>query len=569
MNLRQQIIHERIIKTAKLLSVSEDLAFLRYAHSLITDRSIHAFNQNDLIEGAHEKQIDTFTIDEDDSEEAIAYILQVKNTESFSSNTLIKMRNGLDWIFNKPRKDIDQLKNVKFKDKISEYRSIQSGIGPSNISIIVAFVTNGLVDEVSEEFKQEKKTILDRYDNGTFSKFEFQVWGADELINYSNKLERTNRKIDAELHILYDTNNPSLIKYHTGELKGIICTVSAKEIASVVNNDKDDAIFDSNIRRFLGSRGAVNSDIKKTCTDTSMSFQFWFLNNGITIVCDSFDAVADPDNPHIKIKNMQIVNGCQTAKTLAIAAQEGNLAKDSRVLLRLYETTDYDLVDKIVLTTNNQNKITSRDLRANDPKQLDMEKGFSKYGYFYERKLRQYDDKTDVDINRIMVNEIVARSYLSVALKVPSDASRRKYKVWGLLYDKIFAGYHGIEPYILATKIYLSVSELLKGEKYSNSTEDVKRKLANNGSFHLARIVSFLWRDHDNWGNEIAAEMKKNIDTLEKSPKYLVKFLDKSLRILNSIIKRKYSTIDVVNALKLASLDTDIDNYLYSKIKAK
>jgi len=409
--------------------------------------------------------------------------------------------------------------------------------------------------------------MIEQYDNGTFSKFEFQVWGADELVSYSNKLERANRKIDADLRIIYDTNTPSLIKYYTGELKGMICTISAKEIADIVNKDKEDAIFDSNIRRFLGSRGAVNSDIRKTCTDTSVSFQFWFLNNGITVVCDNFDAVTDPDNPYVKIKNLQIVNGCQTAKTLALAAQEGKLAKDSRVLLRIYETTNFDLVDKIVLTTNNQNKITSRDLRANDPEQIDMEKGFVKYGYYYERKLRQYDDISDIDTNRIMVNETVARSYLSIVLKMPSDASRRKYKVWGELYDRIFHGKQSIEPYILAAKIYLQTSGLLKGEKYSNSSNDIQRILANNGSFHIARIISYLWRKHDKWGDELTGEMKKSIDILEGSPQYLDKYLDAALRILGTIIKNEYSTSDVVNSLKLASLDIDIDRNLYARKK--
>jgi hypothetical protein len=119
MNLRQQIIQERIVKTASLLNVGEDLAFLRYAHSLITDRSIHAFNQTELTEGGQEKQIDTFTIDQDD-EDATIYILQVKNTNSFSSNALIQMRNGLDWIFRKNRTDINQLQNIRFRDKILE-----------------------------------------------------------------------------------------------------------------------------------------------------------------------------------------------------------------------------------------------------------------------------------------------------------------------------------------------------------------------------------------------------------------------------------------------------------------
>jgi hypothetical protein len=88
---------------------------------------------------------------------------------------------------------------------------------------------------------------------------------------------------------------------------------------------------------------------------------------------------------------MQIVNGCQTATTLAVSQKDGTLASDVRVMVRIYETSDTDLVDKIVLTTNNQNKISSRDLRANDPVQIDMESGFQIYDFYYERKTRQFD----------------------------------------------------------------------------------------------------------------------------------------------------------------------------------
>jgi hypothetical protein len=139
------------------------------------------------------------------------------------------------------------------------------------------------------------------------------------------------------------------------------------EIAKLVNDHPDGSIFDLNIRRFLGTLGGVNRDIFSTCSNVESSYEFWFLNNGITIVCDQFDPVTDLDNPHVKLKNLQIVNGCQTATTLALAQREGRLSQDVRVLTRIYETSDPTLVSRIVLTTNNQNQIKSRDLRANDP----------------------------------------------------------------------------------------------------------------------------------------------------------------------------------------------------------
>ncbi len=153
-----------------------------------------------------------------------------------------------------------------------------------------------------------------------------------------------------------------------------------------------------------------------------------FLNNGIAVVCDKFDPVTDPDNAHVKLQNLQIVNGCQTATTIALAQKEGKLAQDVRVLTRIYQTQDPALVDRIVLTTNNQNQISSRDLRANDPVQVDMEHAFSIYGYYYERKPRQFDGKP-IDLKKLFTNEYVAQAYLAIVLKTPSDGRARKYKV--------------------------------------------------------------------------------------------------------------------------------------------
>jgi hypothetical protein len=327
--------------------------------------------------------------------------------------------------------------------------------------------------------------------------------------------------------------------------------------------DVTGSIFDANIRRFLGTRGAVNSDILRTCADTATSHQFWFLNNGITVICDSFDPVTDPDNPHVKVKNMQIVNGCQTASALAIAEKDGKLAADARVLLRIYEAADSQLVDKIVLTTNNQNKISSRDLRSNDKIQVDMQGGFSKYNFYYERKVSQYGP--NVPIDRIVVNEIVAQSYLAVVLKKPSDARRRKYKVWGELYDRIFSG-QVIEPYVLAMLVFRATEAWLSDSGLTTDPDDVKRKIANNGSFHVARIASFIWRQSDNWSIPLA-DLQKQIALLGGKPNLLDSPLINAFEMLVKLIKATpHYASDLDTTLKSAGLETEIDKELHQTL---
>jgi hypothetical protein len=558
LNLRQQIVQDRVDEVVGLLGVAKDLAFVRFAHSVVVGQSIHAFVHSDLVEGGQDKQIDLITIEEGDGE-ATVYILSCKNTTSFESNQLIQMRNGLDWLFSKPRADVAGLANVRFRDKILEYRTLQNSLGPSNVTISAGFVTNGITAGISDEFKQEQKSILAKYDNGTFAAFTFSALGADELVARLNALERRERRIDADIRIRYDANNPSLIKYFSEDLKGLVCTASAKEIATIVNADTSGAIFDANIRRFLGMRGTVNTDITKTSTDPAISNQFWFLNNGITIVCESLDAVTDPDNPHVKLKNMQIVNGCQTATVLARAEAQGKLSPDVRVLLRIYESQDEALVSRIVLTTNNQNRISGRDLRSNDDVQVDMERGFAMYDYLYERKARQHDTK-GVNPRKIFPNEVVAQSYLAVVLKRPSDARARKYKVWGELYEQVFGG-KAIEPYIIATQIYRAALEWFRAVGFGTAAEEITRIIANNGAFHLARIAAYLWH-----GTELGsgAKLNEEIKSLDGNPDQLSGAFEKGFKILDDIVRKNPELRHNPDAaLKSAALDTELSKRLH------
>jgi hypothetical protein len=558
MNLRQQIIADHIEKTASKLNVSNDKAFQIFGHSIFTDNSIHSFNPNDDVDGGQDKQIDSITIEES-SDEATIYITQVKNEDSFSSNRIIHIRNGLQWLFEKPINDVNTITNIKFKDKIKDYRATQSNLGPSNINIKVAYITNGLSSELSGECIQEIKTITDTYDNDTFSSFTFDIIGSSELVDIINAQEKKNKKINCEIKILYDTNNPSLIKYHSQGLKGIICSATAFEIATVVNNDKNGFVFDLNIRKYLGKLGGVNKDILNTCTNSHLSNLFWFLNNGVTIVCDKVDPVTDPDDAKVKIENMQIVNGCQTATSLANALREGHLQPDTKLLLRIYETNDLELVDKIVLTTNNQNKITGRNLRANDKTQFDLEKGFLLYGFSLERKPRQYES-TIITKDKIVPNEELAVAYLGIFLRKPSDARSRKYKVWDEFYSKIFSGVDTVEPYLLSVLIFRKTSEYIQ-TSFAISADDTIRYLAKNASFHISRIVAFLFKNGDNWIN--AMNMKSSITSLIANPSILDSHIAQAMAILNAIISNNTKfKIDLNNALKAAELDTEINKEL-------
>ncbi|MGB4067793.1 MAG: AIPR family protein [Nitrospira sp.] len=561
MDLRQQIISNRVDEIASSLRVDASDAFMRLAFSLVTGKSVHAFDATDVVDGGQDKQMDVFMIEEQ-ADSADVYIVQTKYADSFSSNALVQLGNGLRWVFQRPRKDLDSLANTALRDKILEYRALQSNLGPSNIRVHVRFVTIGDAKRVSAEFLQELKGIREAYGNDTFEVFEIDQIGFDELTDLSKMQERQTRRVDAELKVKYDANNPSLIKYYAQDLQGLVCSIPASEIARLVNENPDGAVFDLNIRRFLGSRGAVNKDIQSTCTTVAASYEFWFLNNGITIVCDKFDPVTDPDNPHVKLKNLQIVNGCQTATTIALAQKDGKLAQDVRVLTRIYQTQDPALVDKIVLTTNNQNQISSRDLRANHPAQLDMERAFSIYGYYYERKPRQFDGQA-IDVKKLFTNEYVAQAYLAIVLKTPSDGRARKYKVWGESHSRIFSG-GAVEPYIISAIIASRVTEWLRGSGSTTVSDEIQRLISKRGSFHVARVAAYLCRHSDGW-HGAQRVLAQELAEFEKTPSKLTDIIPAAFNLVVSAIKSNPThAADVDRALKSAALDKDIDKRLHA-----
>ena len=562
MTLRQQLVADRVANLVTSIGISQDEAFERFVHSLVTGQSVHSLDPADWVDGSQDKQIDLISIEEEDDEAEI-FIISAKFTDGFSSNAIILMRNGLDWMLNRPRTEVATISNQAFRDKISDVRSVLSGIGPSNVRVRCYFVTNGLISSLSTEYQQEVRGILAEYDNQTFAEFTFETLGADELVALINRTERRNRSIDADVTIRYDANTPSLIRYQTQGLKGIICTAAARDIANLVIADPGGALFDSNIRRFLGKGRSVNADILKTATDAGSSYLFWFLNNGVTIVCDSCDPVTDPDKPMVKINNLQIVNGCQTATALAHAARDGTLRPDTRVLLKIFETTDPTLASRIVLTTNNQNRISTRDLKANDAVQQDMQRSFERYNLLYEHKINQYATTTLAAGQRIVSNEDVGQAYLAIALKKPGDARRRKYKVWTDNYGDIFSG-SSVEPHVICLLLYQAANDWARTLRRSAGVSELRRKLINNGLLHIARIAAFLWRGDDSFAQPTTT-LQGQITTLQTTPSIVKIHFDNGLNRLEALVNANPGFVnDVDGALKSALLETAITRSLHT-----
>jgi hypothetical protein len=150
-------------------------------------------------------------------------------------------------------------------------------------------------------------------------------------------------------------------------------------------------LFHSNIRNYLKGTN-INKGIKSTLSNEME--KFWLYNNGVTIVCDTYE-----DKPHeVSLKAPQIVNGCQTAKTIAeyynqLTTRElSEINKQGHILVKVIRTKKSatneekkDLRDSITRYTNSQNAVKGLDFYALDRFQRELQRKFDKFfGYYYE-----------------------------------------------------------------------------------------------------------------------------------------------------------------------------------------
>lgn len=522
-NASKNFLDVKIKKLSKFLNINSDLAFLNLCMGLVSDLDENNIDDDFIVDGSGEKQIDAIYVHE--RGQKIIDIFQTKKTNGFSSNCIIQIGNGLNWIFEKSESSVKKLSNIKFRNKINDIRDIWD----TNLKVNVYFCTLGDDTEIPKESLEEKSSIVEKYNKILNNNFNFQVIGAQSL--YGLILEREKAPIIINEQIKYEHHQDiaNLLDYYIDKCKGVICTVRATEIARIVKG-YGNILFEANVRRYLGDN-KVNRSIFDTCTSKENSQLFWFYNNGITIVCEDYNVSRAPRNPHVEVKNAQIVNGCQTAVTLFNAAHQKKLNKDTKVLVKIFSTKNEQFIDKITEATNNQSSINSRDLRANDKFQIIIEKHLKeKFNYYYERKRNQYKDESSIDKSNIINNEKVAQAFLAIGKKKPSTAKSSKGRLFSdEYYEEIFS--NSVERLLAAYKIV----EYAVFKKRDKTKNEVDASLKIYGFLHIARMMAFFLFESE------AFPKDKDLDDIIRNLK--IKDLDilynKSFKLLKKAVSSK------------------------------
>ena len=264
------------------------------------------------------------------------------------------------YLFNKKDFDTSSIKNERVKQLFNE-ASMWTKDGYSVYFIFVSTGTNneqvqGRVRAYNEEFEGNRVT--------------FEVWDIRKLRDEYVEARSAEQSYPDEISLTLGEGKFLSIDGPKDHLTFVVPGTTLREIYLTHRNK----LFNWNIRKFLGKKSSINKGMVSTVN--SRPRDFYYLNNGISALCDSFDF--DASTRRLTISKFQIVNGAQTIG--AIGNADGADLRDSQVLVKLtavkHAARETGLAASIIRANNTQNSLRVPDFRSNDEIQRWLELKF-------------------------------------------------------------------------------------------------------------------------------------------------------------------------------------------------
>ena len=376
-----------------------------------------------LTEGGGDFGVDAMHLSEEIDGEFLVTLFQGKyhqNLEAksnFEESGINCMINAIRHIFD-PGSQLERI-NDRLKTKVEEVRSlIRDGYIPRVRTIAC---NNGL------KWNTAAQEAIDRADFG--SQVFWEYVNHEVLIGILQRIKPVDETLRLTGKAIVEDMNFSRI---------CIGRIPVFEITNLLKTHGE-RLLERNIRRYLGLHGnRVNEGIQQTLTGETPE-NFYFFNNGLTMVCNdfSYNALQNSDY-HVKVENLQIVNGGQTCMTIFKTLESMNsrlIPREASVLIRLYKLPkdNQDIVLQITYATNSQNPVDLKDLKANDQKQRQLEDSITSLGYSYRRK------RADTPVKPSDITSgTAAEAILAVWRQRPHQAKFFSREHFGKLYDTIF-----------------------------------------------------------------------------------------------------------------------------------
>ena len=412
-------------------------------------------------------------------------VIQSKTTHSFNEDAITKFRESAQDLFNLANDpdDFSSRYNSDLIDCVKLFRNSYSKLARSfpKVQIRYFYATQGgeVHPNVSGKIPKLQVDILKMFSGAEFS---FDFIGATNLLEMMRSTPATSRVLEVSESPIGTTAGSYL------------CLVSLSKYFEFISDSGILArsIFESNVRDYQGSV-LVNTAIKKTL-ENKQSENFWYLNNGITIITPK----AVLAGKQLTIEDPQIVNGLQTSYEIYqhFSQPDQSEIDERSALVRVICEEDEGARDRIIRATNNQSPIPPASLRSSDDIHRNIEDFLKANGFYYDRRKNYYKNKGESALKIISIS-YMAQAMMAIIMLRPDTARARPSTLLNsdVEYKKIFSLDKRIDIYLKTIQIMKTVESFLKSENCSLTLE---RKVITNIKFYVAMVVAIKMVDSKN-----------------------------------------------------------------------
>lgn len=510
--------------------------------------------QESITDGTRDGGIDSFFlfldgvfVGNDDVEEDIKvkkgsqfelFILQSSTESGFKENKVISIGETLKDIFdfNKDYKDLQELYNPHICNKALQFKAlyVDNASKFPKINIHFYYINKALSSPHTNVIIQSEKIKKNIEKSiGENCVFNFKFVNASDLWEIASKNSIETFELIITDSPIATTENDS------------VCFVPLESYYKFITDTNGNLIkyiFESNVRDYQG-KVEVNMSIEQTLEQKKPEEEFWWLNNGITIICSNFRFTGKK----LTIEDPQIVNGLQTSSMIyQYFSKQPDKSDKRHILIRMIRSVESNSRDRIIKATNSQTAMLPAQLRATDKIQKNIESYFEKNGLFYDRRKSFHKNQ-----NRPLA-KIIGISALSQAIHALINAKphESRAKPASLIkdertYSQIFNEEYNLQLYLNCAKIIKIIDNFMKSESASDYPKDLKYHLA------LLAICKYFNKTHLTSNDLIFhEEVVLSHELLEKCIKDLYNQISYEVEAenisFNTYLKRAESTNAVV-----------------------
>jgi hypothetical protein len=406
------------------------------------------------------------------------WIVQAKRETSFGETAIEKISDSTRRLLSLEVEDSDLLKlySAALVLRSGFFRKALRALASRHpsVAIYVVYATRGRTADINPKVEIKARALESQLAGvmpGATASFEFM--GAEELWRSVNAVPSYT------IQLTYQENATSGNSH--------VALVQLDDYVSLLTDEQGNLrrhIFDWNVRDYQGAV-EVNREIMESLRDVDAP-EFWWLNNGITIVCSKASVISKT----YSMDNVQVVNGLQTSHAIYNVLREldaDHPAHKRSVLVRILVTgDDVAIRDKVIRATNRQTSVPAASLRATDDIQRDIEAYFLGYDWYYDRR-KNYYRNNGKSTERIVSIPLLAQGVMAMALSRPDNSRARPSSLLKRDddYDKIFSAATQLSVYLWLAESQKAVDAFLASEEAGVTTQE-----RTNLRFHVAMIAA-------------------------------------------------------------------------------